>query len=119
MSAPFPDPSSADPSRPGSSSTEPFRSFAEFYPYYLSEHAHPVNRRLHVVGTLLAIGMALYAIFGGHFRLLWWVPVAGYGFAWFGHFRVERNRPATFRHPFYSLMGDFVMAWQVLTRRLV
>jgi hypothetical protein len=50
---------------------------------------------------------------------LWLVPLAGYGFAWVGHFRVEHNRPATFTYPFYSLAGDFVMAWQVLTRRLV
>ncbi|MFM7065260.1 MAG: Mpo1-like protein [Gammaproteobacteria bacterium] len=107
-------PTSASSKPPG-----PFRSFAEFYPYYLGEHAHPLNRRLHVCGTVLAVGIAVGAIVLGRWSLLWWVPLAGYGFAWFGHFRIERNRPATFRHPLYSLAGDFVMAWQVLTRRLV
>ena len=96
-----------------------FRRFADFYPYYLGEHSHPLNRRLHVCGTLLAVGLAVAALATGRFALLWLVPLAGYGFAWVGHFRVERNRPATFTYPFYSLAGDFVMAWQVLTRRLV
>lgn len=96
-----------------------YRRFADFYPYYLSEHANPLNRRLHVCGTVLAVVLAVVALVTGHFALLWLVPLAGYGFAWVGHFRVEHNRPATFQYPFYSLAGDFVMAWQVLTRRLV
>lgn len=96
-----------------------YTSFADFYPYYLSEHANPLNRRLHVCGTLLALGLAMLALVTGRYALLWLVPLAGYGFAWVGHFRVEHNRPATFTYPFYSLAGDFVMAWQVLTRRLV
>ncbi len=96
----------------------PFRSFGEFYPYYLGEHAHPANRRLHVCGTVLAVAIAAAALVTQRWSLLWWVPLAGYGFAWFGHFRIERNRPATFTHPLYSLAGDFVMAWQMLTGRL-
>ena len=105
--------------QPSSAPGVRYRTFADFYPYYLSEHAHPLNRRLHVCGTLLAILLAVVAVATGRYALLWLVPVAGYGFAWVGHFRVEHNRPATFTYPFYSLAGDFVMAWQVLTRRLV
>lgn len=96
-----------------------FRRFADFYPYYLGEHSHPLNRRLHVCGTVLAVALAVAAVVTGRWALWWLVPLAGYGFAWVGHFRIERNRPATFTYPFYSLAGDFVMAWQVLTRRLV
>lgn len=104
---------------PSGPPTARFRSFAEFYPYYLSEHAHPLNRRLHLCGTLLAVLLAAVALGTGRYGLLWGVPLAGYGFAWVGHFRVEHNRPATFKYPFYSLAGDFVMAWQILSRRLV
>lgn len=86
-----------------------FNSFAEFYPYYLSEHANSTCRRLHFIGTTLVIGVLAYAIGRGSLGLLLAVPIAGYGFAWIGHFFFEKNRPATFQHPFYSLLGDFVM----------
>jgi hypothetical protein len=95
-----------------------FVSFDEFYPYYLSEHRHPTCRRLHVVGTTLVIAFVVVAIVT---RNAWWLvgaPLAGYGFAWIGHFAFEKNRPATFEHPFYSLAGDFVMWKDVLTGRL-
>ncbi len=95
-----------------------FDSFADFYPYYLGEHRHPVCRRLHFAGTALVIATALVALATQRWALLALVPVFGYGFAWLGHFGFERNRPATFRHPWYSLGGDFVMFWQMLTRRL-
>ncbi|AGE27113.1 MULTISPECIES: DUF962 domain-containing protein [Pseudomonas] len=86
-----------------------FNSFAEFYPYYLSEHGNSTCRRLHFIGTTLVIGVLAYAIARGSLPLLIAVPIAGYGFAWIGHFFFEKNRPATFQHPFYSLLGDFVM----------
>jgi hypothetical protein len=86
-----------------------FNSFAEFYPYYLSEHGNSTCRRLHFVGTTLVIGILAYAIGRGSLGLLLALPVAGYSFAWIGHFFFEKNRPATFQHPFYSLLGDFVM----------
>ena len=86
-----------------------FNSFAEFYPYYLSEHGNSTCRRLHFIGTTLVIGVLAYAIARGSLQLLIAVPIAGYGFAWIGHFFFEKNRPATFQHPFYSLLGDFVM----------
>ena len=95
-----------------------FQSFAEFYPYYLSEHGHPTSRRLHFTGTTLVIALALWVAFSGHLWGLLLLPIAGYGFAWVGHFFFEKNRPATFQYPLYSLAGDFVMFKDVLTRRI-
>lgn len=86
-----------------------FNSFAEFYPYYLSEHGNSTCRRLHFIGTTLVIGILAYAIGKGPVGLLLALPIAGYSFAWIGHFFFEKNRPATFQHPLYSLLGDFVM----------
>jgi hypothetical protein len=100
-------------------STDPeFKSFAEFYPYYLSEHGHPVSRRLHFVGTGLVMILLATIIATQQWVWLWAVPFVGYGFAWVGHFYFERNKPATFKWPFYSLMGDFVMFKDILTRRI-
>jgi hypothetical protein len=98
--------------------SERFHSFAEFYPFYLSEHRHPTCRRLHFAGTLLVLACAALAILTGSF---WWLaaaPLFGYGFAWVGHFFFERNRPATFSHPLYSLAGDWVMFTDVLAGRI-
>jgi hypothetical protein len=86
-----------------------FNSFAEFYPYYLSEHSNRTCRRLHFIGTTLVILILALTIGRGAWMLLWALPLAGYSFAWVGHFFFEKNRPATFQHPFYSLLGDFVM----------
>ncbi|MFZ5520068.1 MAG: Mpo1-like protein [Pseudomonadota bacterium] len=94
-----------------------FASFREFYPYYLGEHRDATCRRLHVVGTGLVIATALTALLAVGW-VAWLIPLFGYGFAWVGHFRFEHNRPATFKHPFYSLMGDFVMFKDVLTGRI-
>lgn len=95
-----------------------FNSFADFYPYYLSEHSDRTCRRLHFVGTSLVIALAVGAVLGGQPWLLWFLPVAGYGFAWTGHFFFEKNRPATFKYPFYSLWGDFVMYKDMLTGKI-
>ena len=87
----------------------PFARFADFYPFYLSEHANRANRRLHFIGTTLGLAGVLHSLSTLNF---WWLlagAVAGYGFAWFGHFFVEKNRPATFTYPLYSFMGDWVM----------
>jgi len=89
--------------------TRQFSSFAEFYPYYLSEHQDRTCRRLHFVGSTVALVCLIVLVFTGN---LWWLlgaAISGYAFAWVGHFGFEKNRPATFRHPFYSLMGDWVM----------
>lgn len=90
-----------------------FRSFAEFYPFYLSEHRHPVSRALHYAGTWGTIACVTGFLVSGGFVWLTAGLLSGYGFAWLGHFRFERNKPATFRHPFYSLAGDFRMWWEL------
>lgn len=95
-----------------------FSSFREFYPYYLSEHADRTCRRLHFVGTTLVIGIIAASVVTSAPAWLWAAPVAGYGFAWVGHFFFEKNRPATFKHPFYSLWGDFVMYKDMLTGKI-
>jgi hypothetical protein len=95
-----------------------FNSFAEFYPYYLSEHSNSTCRRMHFIGTTLVIFILALTIGRGAWMLLWALPLAGYSFAWVGHFFFERNRPATFQHPFYSLLGDFVMYRDMILGRV-
>ncbi len=95
-----------------------FSSFREFYPFYLSEHGTPACRRLHFAGTSLVIGCLVAAIVSHN---AWWLlaaPLCGYGFAWFGHFFFEHNRPATFSHPLYSFAGDWVMYRDMLSGRI-
>ncbi|HVN44188.1 MAG TPA: DUF962 domain-containing protein [Steroidobacteraceae bacterium] len=94
-----------------------FASFREFYPYYLQQHTERISRRLHVAGTLLALALAVAAIALRRWAWLWAVPLVGYVPAWLGHFLFERNAPATFRHPLYSLRGDFTMLIEVLSGR--
>lgn len=95
-----------------------YQSFADFYPYYLSEHQDTVCRRLHFVGSSLIIFTIIYAVLNAQFVLLWLIPVLGYGFAWVGHFFYEHNRPATFTYPFYSFLGDWVMFKDMLTGKI-
>lgn len=84
-------------------------SFDEFWRHYKTLHRHPANRTLHRVGTAFAVGLLGYALFRRRFRLLPLVPLIGYLPAWLGHFIFERNRPATFTHPLWSLLADFRM----------
>ncbi|PIA68228.1 Mpo1-like protein [Pseudomonas sediminis] len=98
--------------------TERYQSFAEFYPYYLQEHSNPVCRRLHYVGSLLVLTNLAYALLTQQWLWLLAMPLAGYGFAWIGHFIFEKNRPATFDYPLYSLMGDWVMLKDAFTGRI-
>jgi hypothetical protein len=85
------------------------RTFAEFWPYYVREHSNRTNRYLHFIGTLSALVLAVTLVVMGWWWLALALPVVGYGFAWVGHFVIEKNRPATFRHPLWSLLGDFKM----------
>ena len=95
-----------------------YGTFRDFYPFYLSEHSDRTCRRLHFVGTSLALACSLQAIESLN---AWWLVaglVVGYGFAWVGHFFFEKNRPATFVHPLYSFLGDWVMWRDILTGRI-
>lgn len=99
-------------------SAERIRPFVHFYPYYLGEHRHPVCRLLHYIGSWMVVLIVLAALLWRRPLLLVAAPIAGYGFAWVGHLFFEKNRPATFSQPWYSLAGDWVMWWQISTGKL-
>lgn len=80
-----------------------YKTFNDFYPYYLGEHCNKTNRRLHLIGTTNAVILMSIAILSGYYILILGSLVQGYFFAWLGHFCFEKNRPATFKHPFYSV----------------
>ncbi len=92
-----------------------YKSFAEFYPFYLSQHSDPVCRGLHYLGSILVFLLLLFSLLSGEFVWLLALPVVGYGFAWIGHFGFEHNKPATFQYPVYSLMADWVMLAQFVS----
>jgi hypothetical protein len=95
-----------------------YRRFGDFYPFYLTEHANRLCRRMHFIGSTLVLCALVAALATGNG---WWflaMPLAGYGFAWIGHLAFERNRPATFSYPVYSLIGDWVMYKDMLTGRI-
>ncbi len=95
-----------------------YTTFKEFYPFYLREHANSTCRRLHFAGSSIVLLLLASAMVTGELALLWLLPVVGYGFAWVGHFFFEHNRPATFKYPLFSLMGDWVMFRDMLTGRV-
>lgn len=95
-----------------------FASFREFYPHYLADHGNRSCRRLHFVGSSLVLGCLLMLVRSGNPLWLLAALLAGYGFAWTGHFFFEKNMPATFKHPFYSLAGDWVMFKDMLLGRI-
>ena len=92
-----------------------FHTFDDFYRFYLSEHSNRTSRRLHFVGTSISTAL-LFATLATQWW--WWVVVAliqGYAFAWVGHFFFEHNKPATFKYPLRSFMGDWRLWWEILT----
>ncbi|MFV0594212.1 Mpo1-like protein [Shewanella sp.] len=97
---------------------KPYRTFTEFYPFYLSQHQNLSCRRLHFIGSILVLLLLGAALLTANGWLLLLIPLVGYGFAWVGHFVFEHNRPATFKYPLYSLMGDWMMFAQILTGKL-
>jgi len=95
-----------------------FTSFSEFYPFYLTEHSNLTCRRLHFVGSSLSLSCVALVFVTGN---LWWILaglLCGYGFAWVGHFGFEKNKPASFKRPLYSFMGDWVMYKDILTGKV-
>lgn len=95
-----------------------FQTFKAFYPFYLQEHANVTCRRLHFIGSTLVLLILATALLRGEYALLWLMPLAGYGFAWIGHFFFEHNRPATFQYPLYSFIGDWVMYKEMWSGRI-
>lgn len=95
-----------------------YKSFKEFYPFYLTEHQDPICQELHFTGTLSLLIILFVAILIQKWWLLALIPLVGYGFAWVGHFFFEKNRPATFTYPLWSLGSDFVMFYHILTNQI-
>ncbi len=89
--------------------TKKYQSIVEFYPFYLSQHLHPISRYLHVYATSMGVIIALTMLSKGYFLLFPLGLVVGYVGAWIGHFVFEKNRPATFKYPLYSFACDFLM----------
>lgn len=102
--------------RPSSPLT--YRTFREFYSFYLSEHSNRTSRRLHFTGSCVAVALISTALWHQQWWLLLLALVQGYAFAWVGHFFFEHNKPATFRYPLMSFMGDWCMWWQMLVGRI-
>jgi len=98
--------------------SQEYARFSDFYPFYLGEHSNRTCRRLHFVGSSLVLLTFLALLVTGQWR--WWflLPIFGYGFAWVGHLFFEKNRPATFTHPIYSFMGDWVMYRDILSGKI-
>ena len=98
--------------------TQTYASFREFYPYYLSEHQDVRCRRLHYLGSTLAIGFLVATLVTRNAAFLIGALLSGYACAWVGHFVFEKNRPATFKYPFYSFVGDWVMFADMLRGKI-
>lgn len=95
-----------------------YATFTEFFPFYLGEHSNRANRWLHFVGTSIGVGVVVWFLATGR---PWLAPLGllpGYAFAWFGHFFVEKNKPASFKYPLWSFIGDFKMYGLMLTGKV-
>lgn len=99
-------------------SNDDFRSFSDFWPYYMREHSKPSTRLVHAAGTLASTALIIALLISRNFRYLPLALIVGYGPAWFAHFFLEKNRPATFKHPLWSLMGDYKMIALMFTGRI-
>jgi hypothetical protein len=97
--------------------SETFRTFAEFYPFYLGEHTNGICRTLHFIGTTIAAALLIAAVVTLHWWLIAIAFVEAYTFAWVGHFFFEHNTPATFKYPLFSFLGDWRLWWEVLMGR--
>lgn len=93
-------------------------TYREFWDFYVLEHSRPLTRGLHFAGTTLGLALLVYFIATGRWYFFPVFPLAGYAFAWFAHFVVEKNRPATFKYPLWSFISDFKMIGFILTGRM-
>lgn len=93
-----------------------YLTFKAFYPFYLSQHQNSTCRRLHYIGSLSVLVILIETLITQHWIQLLLLPLVGYGFAWIGHFKFEKNRPATFQYPLYSLLGDWIMFAQRIVK---
>ena len=94
------------------------KTYGDFYRFYLTEHSNKTCRTLHFIGTMLVFVMVFLAVYLGNNILWFFVPLMGYGFAWVGHFYFEKNKPATFKYPLWSLLSDFRMFFDLLFGRI-
>jgi hypothetical protein len=95
-----------------------FSDFRAFWPYYLRQHSKKKTRLWHTAGTVTVFVWLFVAVL---LKNAWWVllaPVTAYGLAWYSHFFIEGNKPATFGHPWWSLRADFTMFWLIVTGKL-
>ncbi|MEQ1514766.1 MAG: DUF962 domain-containing protein [Lysobacteraceae bacterium] len=95
-----------------------YNNLDSFYLYYLCEHKSSINRFLHFIGTALVIFFLVVGVVKMDWHFLVAIPFLGYGFAWIGHFFIEKNKPATFTYPLYSLASDFIMFWHIITGQI-
>ena len=95
-----------------------YTTYGDFFPYYLQEHAKPQTRIFHYIGLILAIGVLIFALVTMNWWLLLAVPLSGYFFAWVSHAFIEKNKPATFTYPLWSLRGDYHMLFLAVTGKL-
>jgi hypothetical protein len=93
-------------------------NYTDFWDFYVREHSKPLTRALHFTGTTLGIVLLIWFAVNGQWYLFPLFLVVGYAFAWFAHFVVEKNRPATFKYPFWSFISDFKMIWYMITGRM-
>ena len=93
---------------------ERYKNFKDFYPYYISEHDNKHTKLMHFIGTSLSIYFLIKFFLSFNFLFVLYALLSGYGFAWIGHFFIEKNKPATFKYPFYSFIGDYKMYFEIL-----
>lgn len=93
-------------------------TYEEFWPFYVREHSHPMTRLLHFIGTSLGLVMLVWFVSNGDYYYIPLCFVVGYGFAWFSHFFIEKNKPATFKYPLWSFVSDYKMMFCMLTGRM-
>ena len=97
---------------------ERYKSFAEFWPFYVAEHSRSGTRLLHLIGTTASVALLVYFVATGSWWLFPLALIPGYGCAWLAHFLIEKNKPATFKYPLWSFIGDYKMiAWMLMGRK--